>query len=88
VAAVAGALYVLRRPLAALRLARRGGRCCGVRTADGQVSARAPRAHGVHPGTRAVLRLWRRARTASPGREAAANGRAAGLARAAALRPD
>ncbi|KAK9838555.1 hypothetical protein WJX81_007100 [Elliptochloris bilobata] len=35
VAAVAGALYVLRRPLAAALL--RGGRCVGVRTRDGQV---------------------------------------------------
>ena len=35
VAAVAGALYVLRRPLAAVLL--RGGRCVGVRTRGGQV---------------------------------------------------
>ena len=35
VAAVAGALYVLRRPLAALLL--RGGRCTGVRACGGQV---------------------------------------------------
>jgi hypothetical protein len=56
VAAVAGALYVLRRPLAALRLGRRGGRCCGVRTADGQVSSQAPRARSMRVGSRALLR--------------------------------
>ena len=37
VAAVAGALYVLRRPLAAVLL--RGGRCVGVHTRGGQVLA-------------------------------------------------
>lgn len=38
VAAVAGTLYVLRRPLAALLLCRESGRCTGVRTLDGQVA--------------------------------------------------